>query len=228
VTTGTSLAGMDRRTLLKGLVAAAAIVAALPAARLLGGTAAAAVVDNPTVSTLEAFADTLIPGEKRNAADRAIAGVVEGPGAVQAGAIALLRLPEAQVESYLPSVAALLDAEAASYSLTHARRPDPTVPPFVALSFPDRTALCGQLLSSGQAVGQLQQAVTLFALLVFVAFHCVGQQHTAEALGSGHLGLAWLQFPGPDPDGLYRYTDFSYRQVLADAHPRTTASGSPA
>jgi hypothetical protein len=97
------------------------------------------------------------------------------------------------------------------------------VPPFVALSFPDRTALCGQLLAPGQAVGQLQQAVTLFALLVFVAFHCAGHLHTAEALDRGHPGLAW-----PDPDGLYRYPDFSYRQVLADVHPRTTTSGSPA
>ncbi len=152
-------------------------MAALPATRLLGGTAAAAVGADPTVSTLEAFADTLIPCEKRTAADRAIAGVVEGPGAVQAGAIALLRLPEAQVESYLPAIAALLNAEATSYSLTHARRLDPAVPPFVALGFPDRNALCGQLLAAGQTVGQLQQAVTLFAPLVFVAFHCAGQQH---------------------------------------------------
>jgi len=226
--TGTGVAGIDRRTLLKGLAAAAAILAALPATRLLGGTAAAAVGTDPTVSTLEAFADTLIPGEKRNAADRAIAGAVEGPGAVQAGAIALLRMPAAQVESYLPAIAALLDAEATSYSLTQARRLDPTVPPFVALSFPDRDALCRQLLAPGQAVGQLQQAVTLFALLVFVAFHCAGQLHTAEALGVGHPGLAWLRFPEPDPDGLYRYARFSYRQVLADPHPRTTASGSPA
>jgi hypothetical protein len=226
--TRTGVAGIDRRTLLQGLAAAAATVAALPLTQLLEGNAAAEVGVDPTVSTLEAFADTLIPGEKRNAADRAIAGVVEGPGAVQAGAIALLRLPEAQVESYLPAVAALLDTEATSYSLTHAHPLDPTVPPFVALSFPDRNALCGQLLAPGQPVGQLQQAVTLFALLVFVAFHCAGQRHTADALSGGHPGLTWLRFPEPDPDGLYRYTHFSYRQVLADSHPDTTTSGSPA
>lgn len=224
----TRLGVIDRRALLKGLAAAAATVAALPVTRLLEGTAAAAVGSDPTVSTLEAFADTLIPGEKRDATDRAIAGVVEGPGAVQAGAIALLRLPEAQVESYLPAIAALLDAEATSYALTRARRLDPAVPPFVALGFPDRDALCGQLLAPGQAVGQLQQVVTLFALMVFVAFHCAGQLHTADALAGGHPGLAWLRFPAPDPDGLYRYTHFSYRQTLADLHPRTTASGSPA
>jgi hypothetical protein len=226
--TGTDSDGIDRRTLLQGLAAAAAGVAMLPATQLLQGSAIAAAGADPTVSTLEAFADTLIPGEKRTAADRAIAGVVDGPGAVQAGAIALLRLPAAQVANYLPAVAALLNAEAASYAVSHARLLDATVPPFVALSFPDRTALCGQLLASGQTVGQLQQAVALFALLVFVAFHCAGHRHTAEAVTAGHPGLAWLRFPAPDPDGLYRYPQFSYRQVLAESHPGTTASGSPA
>jgi hypothetical protein len=38
-----------------------------------------------TTQTLEAYADTLIPGQKRFPADRAIAGVVSGAGAVQAG-----------------------------------------------------------------------------------------------------------------------------------------------
>ena len=39
---------------------------------------------DPTTLTLEAYADTLIPGEKRFPGDVAIAGVVTGPGAVQA------------------------------------------------------------------------------------------------------------------------------------------------
>jgi ribose/xylose/arabinose/galactoside ABC-type transport system permease subunit len=43
--------------------------------------------------TLEAFADTLIPGQKRFPGDRAIAGVVSGPGAVQAGAIEMMNFP---------------------------------------------------------------------------------------------------------------------------------------
>lgn len=218
---------IDRRTVLRGLAAAVAAVTALPAAPPELARAAAPT-DDPVISTLEAFADTLVPGEKRSPDDRAVAGAVEGPGAVQAGAIALLQLPEAQVGTYLPAVAALLDTRATSYALTHGLLLDPSVPPFVALSFADRTALCRELLATGQPVGQLQQVVALFALLVFVAFHCAGHLHTADALRDSHPGLAWLRFPVADPDGLYRFPDFSYRRELAATHPQTTASGSPA
>lgn len=37
--------------------------------------------------TLEAFADTIVPGEKRSPDDQAIAGAVTGGGAVVAGAV---------------------------------------------------------------------------------------------------------------------------------------------
>lgn len=229
MTDGEPVGGVDRRRVVLGLAAGLAVLAAAPADLLLGPRRAhAETVDDRTVLTLEAFADTLIPGERRHAADRAVAGVVEGPGAVQAGAISLLRMPEAQVSSYLPGVAALLDAQATSYALRHALVLDPTPPPFVALGFPDRTALCEELFSAGQPVGQQQQVLTLFALLVFVAFHCAGHLHTDEAVRSGHPGLAWLRFPAPDVDGLYRFPDFSYRRRLARPHPDTTPSGSPA
>ena len=39
------------------------------------------------VLTLEAFADTILPGEKRTPDDTAVAGVSDGPGAVAAGAL---------------------------------------------------------------------------------------------------------------------------------------------
>ena len=222
-------AGPDRRTVLKGLAAGLTMLAAGPAGLLRGSSPAhAGVTDDPTVSTLEAFADTLIPGEKRTATDRAVAGVVAGPGAVQAGAIALLRMPEAQVSAYLPVVAGLLDTQSVAFAARHGRALDPTVTPFVALDFPDRTALCRELLATGGTVGQQQQVLTLFALLVFVAFHCAGHLHTADAVRGGHPGLAWLRFPEPDPDGLYRYPEFSYARPLAPTHPGTTGSGSPA
>ncbi|HYS37141.1 MAG TPA: DUF5987 family protein, partial [Pseudonocardiaceae bacterium] len=41
--------------------------------------------------TLEAWADTIIPGEKRWPDDRAIAGVSTGGGSVAAGAIEVLQ-----------------------------------------------------------------------------------------------------------------------------------------
>lgn len=43
---------------------------------------------------LEAFADTLIPGEKRGPSDRAVAGVSRGGGAVASGVIEVLLTPE--------------------------------------------------------------------------------------------------------------------------------------
>jgi len=47
----------------------------------------------PAAMTLEAFADTIVPGEKRSPDDHAIAGAASGPGAVGAGALELLRTP---------------------------------------------------------------------------------------------------------------------------------------
>ncbi|TYB91427.1 regulator, partial [Micromonospora sp. WP24] len=42
--------------------------------------AGAAAADPVRTATLEAFADTIIPGAKRFPEDRAIAGVVDDPG----------------------------------------------------------------------------------------------------------------------------------------------------
>src|SRR5206468_12435454 len=65
--------------------------------QLLKAAAAAAFAqvssDPATVATLEAFADTLLPGEKRSPTDRAIAGAAPGAGAVQAGALDLMGFP---------------------------------------------------------------------------------------------------------------------------------------
>jgi hypothetical protein len=47
----------------------------------------------PQTMTLEAFADTIIPGERRWPGDRAVAGVGTGGGAVAAGAVGLLEDP---------------------------------------------------------------------------------------------------------------------------------------
>ena len=98
------------------------------------------------VPTLEAFADTIIPGEKRSPNDRPIAGAASGPGAVQAGALDLMNFPGAGVAPLLPAVAAGLNARAVAFAAQNGILLDPTVPPFVALDFADRTALLVQLL----------------------------------------------------------------------------------
>ncbi len=218
-----TMTGSDRRTILKALVAT---LAGLSVGGLDTPTAAAAdASESWTTQTLEAFADTLIPGQRRFPGDVVVAGAVTGPGAVQAGAVSLLHSPELPVAPLLPAIAALLDARAVAYAALRLIWLPPTLPPFVGLSFSDRTALVGGLFDPDDLDRPIWQVMSL---LVGLAFDTAGQQDTGEALGQGHPGLAWLRFPAPDPDGLWRFPDFSYGRPLAALHPNTTASGSPA
>jgi hypothetical protein len=134
-------------------------------------------------------------------------------------------MPEAGMELLLPELTALLNAEATAWAAAHAIVPDPTVPPMVALPFEARTGLLGSLLDPSHPD---QQVWILLALMTFIAFHTAGFEHTQEAVAARHPGLARLRFPAPDPDGLYRFPTFSYERRLADSHPATTRTGSPA
>ncbi|HWB68217.1 MAG TPA: DUF5987 family protein [Mycobacteriales bacterium] len=180
---------------------------------------------DPETMTLEAFADTLIPGRKRYAADAAIAGVGSGAGAVQAGALDLMRFGPVGIAPLLPGLAAAIDAEAAGYALAHKHLPDPTLPPFVALPYDDRKVLATQLLENSR--GDLQLVWFALAGLVFLAYHTAGYLPTADAVRHGHPGLAAIGFPKPDADDLWRFPVFSYRRELARLHPHTTARGNP-
>ena len=201
---------------------AAAAVAALP---LVTGARPAGADPDLVRTTFEAWADTIVPGEKRHAGDRAVAGACRGPGAVQAGVWDLVNEPDVGLAPVLPAFMAALDAAAETYALTRGVRPDPTVPPFVALPFADRTALALQLLDPRRPDQLLWYALAAMAML---AFHTAAQLDTAAALRAGHPGLTWIQFPEPDVDGLWRFPDFSYRRVLAREHPATTGTGNPA
>jgi hypothetical protein len=68
----------------------------------------------------------------------------------------------------------------------------------------------------------------ILALVTGLAFDTAAHLDTRQALAAGHPGLTWLRFPAPDADGLWRFPQFSYGRVLADSHPATTPSGSPA
>ncbi len=180
--------------------------------------------DPAMVPTLEAFADTLIPGEKRTPDDRAIAGAAAGPGGVQAGALDLMNFPPAGVAPALPALVAGLNTRAAQYAAAHALLLDPTVPPLVSLGFGDRTALLVELLD-GSDPDQL--AYFALAALVFLAYHTAGHLPLADAVRSGHPGLAAIGFPQPQADGLWHYTVFSYGRALSARHPRTATRGNP-
>ena len=175
-------------------------------------------------TTLEAFADTLIPGAKRYDGDHAIAGETTGAGAVQAGAVDLMWFPPAAIGPALPSLAGGLNMRASAYAAQYQRQLDPTLPPFVALSFADRTVLLIEMLDPSA-----QDYLVWWALaaMPFLAFHTAGHLHTADAVRQGHPGLRAIGFPHPDRDGLWRFPHFSYRRELAASHPRTTGNGNP-
>lgn len=212
---------LTRRQLIGGLAAAVGLIAA-------GGVpdiarAQDAPLDPVTRDTLEAFADTVVPGEKRSADDKVIAGAAAGPGAVQAGAIDVLLLPELPLTPLLPDLAAGVNTEATAYAATHGVVPEAGLPPFVGLPFEHRTGLLRQLLAEGVQ----DKPWTLLAALSSLAFDTAATRHTPEAAGT-HPGLKFLHFPLPDADGLWRYPQFTYGRALARIHPATTPSGSPA
>jgi hypothetical protein len=177
------------------------------------------------VATLEAFADTIIPGEKRWPDDRAVAGVAEGGGAVAAGALTLLELPETGLAPGLAGLAQLLDERATWYAAEHAVVLDASVPPFVALPYQARAELVRRLTAPGHPARDLWVGLAVFCTM---AFDAAAHLHTTDAIAAGHPGLQAIGFHPPRADGLWRFPDHSYRRRFADLHPGTTPSGSPA
>ncbi|MET8144892.1 DUF5987 family protein [Sphaerisporangium sp. NPDC005288] len=175
--------------------------------------------------TLEAFADTIVPGEKRSPDDRAIAGAAEGGGAVQAGAIELLEWDATGLSESLDGFSSALDAHADAYAAEHGLTLDESVPPFVALPFEHRTALVQELTTPGHPEKALWVSLALFSNM---AFDSAAHMHTADALAQGHPGLIALGIEKPGPDGLWRFDEYTYGRPLARLHPATTPSGSPA
>ncbi|WP_433496281.1 DUF5987 family protein [Sphaerimonospora sp. CA-214678] len=175
--------------------------------------------------TLEAFADTIVPGEKRFPGDRAVAGVAPGGGAVAAGALELLEWDATGVTGGLDDYVRLLNDHARSYAGEHGLDLDASVPPFVALSFEHRTALVARLVAPEHPEKEFWVLLTLFSNM---AFDSAAHLPTAEAIAAGHPGLTAMGITRPGADGLWRFPAFSYGRPLARTHPDTTPSGSPA
>lgn len=213
-----TLPPLSRRGLLQAVAAA---VVVLPLVEPGSAYAAGDVQQD----TLEAFADTIVPGAKRFPTDRVVAGATVGPGAVDAGAWTLYNDPDVGIAVALPGLVALINTEAAAYALTHGKALDLRVPAFVSLDFDSRTAVVGLLLSGTGVVQLLWYAIAAMAML---AFHTAGHLDTATAVRQGHPGLGWLGFPPPNADGIWRFPDFSYGAELAALHPLTTSGGHPA
>ncbi|MFB7122067.1 DUF5987 family protein [Kitasatospora sp. NPDC056273] len=175
--------------------------------------------------TLEAFADTIVPGEKRSPDDQAVAGASTGGGAVQAGAIELLETPATGLSNALDDYEQALNRHARAYAEERGRPLDDAVPPFVALPFADRTGLVRTLTGPDHPERELWVLLALFSNM---AYDTAAHLHTADAIAAGHPGLTAMGFMDPDADGLWRFSDFSYRRQLAEPHPGTTSTGSPA
>jgi hypothetical protein len=180
-------------------------------------------LDIPQTLTLEAFADTILPGEKRSADDRSVAGAAEGGGAVAAGAVQLLRMPEGGLAPLLAQLAESLNNHASAYAAARGVALEDAVPPFVALAFPDRTALVQELTHPGHPERELWNGIAIFS---YMAFDSAAHMHTTDAIAAGHVGLTWMGFARPDADGLWRFPDHSYGRPLAPKHPDTTPTGS--
>ena len=173
--------------------------------------------------TLEAFADTILPGEKRFPGDRAIAGAAAGPGAVAAGALELLEEPATGVTDALDYLSQLLGEKAAAWAAERGLTLDDDVPPFVALPFAERTALLQTLLSRSNPERDGWVLLTMFTNM---AYDSAAHKPTAEAIADGHPGLLAMGVTPPDADGLWRFRDYSYRRPLAELHPDTLPNGS--
>ncbi|MBC6467525.1 regulator [Actinomadura alba] len=175
--------------------------------------------------TLEAFADTIVPGVKRSPEDRSVAGAVVDPGAVVAGAVELLETPAPGIREGLDDLVRMLNDHARSYADLQGLVLDSPEPPFVALSFADRTALVQALTAPGHPEREVWISLALFSNM---AFDTAAHMHTLDAIAADHPGIRIMGLAKPDPDGLWRFPAFSYGRPLADLHPDTTASGSPA
>ena len=181
--------------------------------------------DDTETMTLEAFADTIIPGAKRFPEDRAIAGVDDTPGAVEAGALALLHTEATGVTIGLPYLAAALNQHTQAFADEQAIVLDTDVPPFVALDHAERTALVQRLVAPGHPEKDGWVGLALFCNM---AYDSAAHLHTADAIRAGHPGLIAMGWDVPDADGLWRFPQYTYGRKLAEEHPDTTPSGSPA
>ena len=214
---------LSRRQLLRAVAAGVAAVPLLELASTDADAAGAGPLD--VRSTMEAWGDTIVPGERRSRHDRVIAGATRGPGAVQAGVWELLNDPAVGIAPALPALSAALDTEAVTEAARAGVALDPTVPPLVALPFRQRTSLAERLLAG---TGPDQVVWYALAAIAMLAFHTAAHLDTAAAVRHRHPGLTWLGFPQPDADDLWRFEHFSYRTALARRHPRTTRTGNPA
>src|SRR3954451_12237371 len=194
---------LTRRHVL-GLGLGALVARALPLSSALAQTPLPADPDG----TLQAFADTILPGRKVTATEsgaaihpQAIAGVDGVPGAVEAHALALFHHPKVGFDALEPAFLADLGRRAAARGGA-----------FLDLGWDDRVAVCAGGLDFANPARVVWEAAAAVPFTAFCAAALVPEQTADRAVGYRVMGL-----PGRAPRG---YTAFSYRRRLSRERTR--------
>jgi hypothetical protein len=186
-----------------GLSLAGIVAAALPVARALGQQGAGPLDPD---ATLQAFADTMLPGRKVDKtesgapiAEGAIAGVHPLPGAVETDALLLYHHPKTGFDTLEPAFLADLQSRAGG--------------DFLSLDFERRTAVCLEGLSFDNSSRLLWEAAAAVPFTAFCAAALSEEQTADKAAGYRVMGL-----PGRNLKG---YRDFSYGRRLSRERTKT-------
>ena len=200
------IADLTRRGLLVrgGVLGLAALVASAgPVARVLLDPDTALAEPSLPDATLQAFADTIIPGRKATRTDlgneihpRAIAGVDPLPGAVETDTLALYHHPLVGFDALEPAFLADLSTRSLQQGGD-----------FLSLGFDQRVAVCRGGLSFDNPGRVIWEAAAAVPFTAFCAAAMVPNATAAKASGYRVMGL-----PGVAPKG---YPNFSYGRVLS-------------
>lgn len=190
------------RALATGLTAA--VAGALPTARALTAPAVARAQEPALdAATLQAFYDTMIPGRRVERTSlggpvhpRAILGVDDRPGAVEADALALGDHPLIGFSVLAPVF--LVDLERCAL---------PQGGDFLSLDWAGREAACRAGFSFDNPLRLTWEAAGAIPFVAFCAAGLVPEQTAEKAVGYRVMGL-----PGRRAAG---YADASYRRRLA-------------
>jgi hypothetical protein len=201
------IAELTRRGFLEraGVLGLGAVIAsAVPVAKQLVDAQPAFADVSLTDATMQAFADTMVPGRRvtrtalgNEVHPQAIAGVDPLPGAVEADSLALYHHVLTGFDALEPPFLADLQARSLSQGGD-----------FLSLSFDQRVqvAISGLSFANGDE-RLLWEAAAAVPFTAFCAAALIVNATSAEAVGYAVMGL-----PGAAPKG---YTDFSYRRVLS-------------
>jgi hypothetical protein len=191
------------------LGAGAMVLAALPVAEQMMRADPAIAAVRPDDATLQAFADTIVPGRKVDRTDLgdeidplAIAGVDDDPGAVEADALRTYHDPLVGFDALEAPFLADLNGRALQQG-----------GPFLTLSYEQRVAVVLAGLSFDNPGRTLWEAA---AAVPFTAFCAAAEQETGTSANAS--GYRVMGYPGAAPNG---YGGFSYRRKLSVERTRT-------